>query len=132
MTRVFKAQQLSISADDKPGTLARVTGPIAEARVNLNAICAWREGEGKATFFVLTSDNAAAKSSLEKAGYTVDEKEVLVIETSNEAGTLFRASQQLATAGVDLDYCYATAGKNGETWIVLGTPTIEKAMNVIP
>ena len=131
MTRVFKAQELKVVTDDKPGTLARVTAPIAEARINVNAICAYR-WEGKAEFFLLTADNVKAKDGLTKAGFTVSEREVLVVETTNEAGTLFRAAQQLANAGVDLDYCYATAGSQGNSWIIFATPTIEKAMNVVP
>lgn len=132
MTRIFKTNELIVSAEDKPGLLAKVTGPIAEARVNVNAICAYR-WEGKAQVHILTADNDAAKQHLGKAGFTTEEHEVIVLETENEAGTLFRAAQQLAQAGVDLDYCYATAGNApGTTWIVLSTDTIEKAMNVIP
>lgn len=131
MTRLFKATELKVVAEDKAGTLARVTAPIAEARVNINACCAYRSGKN-AEFLFITTDNTKAKENLKKAGFGVTEREVAVVETSNQAGTLFRAAQQLATAGVDLDYCYATAGSNGNTWIVFATPTIEKAMNVIP
>ena len=131
MPRIFKANELTVVADDKQGMLARVTAPIAEARVNVQAICAYREG-GKAFFRFLTEDNAGAKANLAKAGFETRERDVLVVETTNEAGTLFRAAQQLAQAGVDLNYCYSTAGTTGNTWIVFSTETIERAMNVIP
>jgi hypothetical protein len=132
MTRIFKANEIIVKCDDKPGTLAQVTGPIAEARVNLNAICAYRM-EGKAQFHILTADNPKAAEGLKKAGFKTEDHEVIVLETENESGTLFRASQQLALAGVDLDYCYATSGNQpGTTWIVFSTGTVEKAMNVMP
>ncbi|MFH0799234.1 MAG: ACT domain-containing protein [Pseudomonadota bacterium] len=131
MTRLFKAKELNVVADNKPGTLARVTAPIAEARVNINAFCAYTEGN-KAHFLIITDDNAKAIENLKKADLEISEREVVVVETSNEAGTLFRSAQQLAKAGVDLDYCYATAGAQGSTWIVFATKAIEKAMNVIP
>jgi hypothetical protein len=131
MPRVFTMKELIITCEDKQGQLARVTAPIAEARVNVNAICAYREGE-KVVFRFLTEDNARASASLHKAGFTTEEREVVVVETTNEAGTLFRAAQQLALAGVDLDSCYATAGSKGNSWIVFSTDTIERAMNVIP
>ncbi len=131
MTRIFKTTELHIITEDKPGTLALVTAPIAEARINVNAICAYRMG-GKATFYLITGDNENAKMRLNKAGFTTTEQEVVVLETENEAGTLFRAAQQLAKANVDLDYCYATAGPQNSTWIVFATKTIESAMNVIP
>ena len=132
MTRIFKTNELIVKCNDKPGMLARVTAPIAEARINVNAICAYRM-EGTAQFHIVTSDNKIAKEFLGKAGFETKEREVIVLETQNEAGTLFRAAQQLAQAGVDLDYCYATAGNGpGTSWIVLCTDTIERAMNVIP
>lgn len=131
MTRVFKAGELKVVADNKPGMLARVTAPLAEARININAFCAYGSGK-KAEFLFITADNAKAKQNLIRAGFETTERDVIVVETSNEAGTLFRASQQLAQADVDLDYCYATAGTQGNTWIVFSTKTIEKAMNVIP
>ncbi|MFH1831068.1 MAG: ACT domain-containing protein [Pseudomonadota bacterium] len=131
MTRIFKTTELYITTEDKPGTLARVTAPIAEARINLNAICAYRM-EGKAMFHIITADNENAKQKLKKAGFDATEEEVVVLETENESGTLFRAAQQLAEAEVDLDYCYATAGPQNSTWIVFATKTIESAMNVIP
>jgi hypothetical protein len=131
MTRVFKATELIVTCEDQPGALARVTAPLAEARINVNAICAYRM-EGKASVHFLTSDNGSAKEHLNKAGLTTTENDVVVLETENEAGTLFRAAQQLAKANVDLDYCYATTGTCGSTWIVFATKTIESAMNVIP
>jgi len=131
MTRIFKTTELRLTTTDKPGTLALVTAPIAEARINVNAILAWRM-EGKAIFHIITADNGMAREHLKKAGFETTEQEVVVVETENEAGTLFRAAQQLAKANVDLDYCYATAGPKGSTWIVFATKAIESAMNVIP
>ena len=131
MPRLFKAKELRIVTDNKAGTLARVTAPIAEARVNISACCCFAAG-ATAEFLFITADNAAAREHLKRAGFEATEREVIVVETTNEAGTLFRSAQQLAQAGVDLDYCYSTAGTQGNTWIVFATKTIEKAMNVIP
>lgn len=131
MPRIFKAKEIRIMADNKAGTLARVTAPIAEARVNINA-CNCRAAGDKAEFLFITDDNAKAMEHLTRAGLQAAEREVLVVETANEAGTLFRSAQQLSQAGVDLEYCYATAGSQGNTWVVFATKTIEKAMNVIP
>ena len=131
MPRLFKAREIKVVTDNKAGTLARVTAPIAEARVNISACCCFARGD-KAEFLFITADNEAARTNLERAGFQATEREVVVVETTNEAGTLFRSAQQLAQAGVDLDYCYSTAGSQGNTWIVFATRTIEKAMNVIP
>lgn len=132
MGRVFKTVELQVEAPDKPGTLAKITTPIAEAKINLNACCAYRyESEKKAFFHLLTDNNDKATEALKKAGYKVKVTDVVIVETKNEAGSLNKAAHQLSEAGVDLDYCYATAGNTGNTWIVLATKQIEKALNVI-
>ncbi len=130
MTRVFQAREIYVSTTDETGMLARITSPIAEARVNVNACCAVAEKKN-ASFHFLTSDNSKAIAALSKAGFKPAERDVVVVETTNEIGTLAKAASQLAEAKVNLDSCYATAGKNGNTWIVFGTSTIEKALNAI-
>lgn len=131
MPRLFTTKELTVVTDNKVGTLARVCAPIAEARININA-CNCSAVGGKAEFRFITADNEKARAQLERAGFQTTERDVVVVETTNESGTLFRAAQQLAQAGVDLDACYATAGSQGSTWIVFVTKTLEKAMNVIP
>ncbi len=130
MTRVFKALEITVNTADDVGLLARLTSPIAEARVNVNACCATAEKKN-ATFRFLTSDNAKAMAALAKAGFKAQEREVVVVETTNETGTLAKAASQLAEAKVNLDSCYATAGSQGNTWIVFETSAIEKALNAI-
>jgi hypothetical protein len=130
MTRVFRASEIVVTASDEVGMLARITSPIAEARINVNACCAFIEKKN-ASFHFLTSDNASAIAALSKAGFKATERDVVVVETTNEIGTLAKASSQLAEAKVNLDSCYATAGQAGQTWIVFGTSAIEKALNAI-
>lgn len=130
MTRVFKAREIVVAANDEVGMLSRITSPIAEARVNVNACCALKENR-TASFRFLTSDNPKAVAALTKAGFKATEHDVVVVETTNEIGTLAKAANQLAEAKVNLDSCYATAGTHGGTWIVFGTSAIEKALNAI-
>ena len=130
MTRVFQAQELIIETPNEVGMLSRVTSPVAEAKVNLNACCAIGEGK-KGYFHLLTSDNTKANEALGKAGFKTKEKNVIVVETTNEIGSLAKAASQLATANIDVDYCYATAASEGTTWIIIGTGAIERALNAI-
>ena len=130
MTRVFKAQELILETKNEVGMLSRVTSQVAEAKINLNACCAIGEGR-KGYFHLLTSDNSKAGDALNKAGFKSENRDVVVVETTNEIGSLAKAASQLAQANVDVDYCYATAGSAGNTWIVIGTQNIEKALNAI-
>jgi len=130
MTRVFQATELIVETPNEVGMLSRVTTPIAEARINLNACCAISEGK-KGYFHLLTSDNTKAIEALKKVGFAAKQKNVVVVETANEVGSLAKAASQLAAANVNVDYCYATAGNEGKTWIVFGTEFVEKALNAI-
>ena len=112
MTRVFQAQELIVETKNEVGMLSRVTSPVAEARINLNACCAIGEGK-KGYFHLLTSDNTKAGDALDKAGFKSKQRNVVVVETTNEIGSLAKAASQLATANVNVDYCYATAGGEG-------------------
>ncbi|MFH1654546.1 MAG: hypothetical protein ABIE74_10920 [Pseudomonadota bacterium] len=130
MTRVFKSTELHIETKNQPGMLAQITSPLAEAGVNLHACCAYgikKEGH----FMILTDNNAKALEALEKAGFKASISDVVVVETENEVGSLNRAAADLANANVNVDYCYATTGNEGVTWIVIATKEIEKALNAI-
>lgn len=131
MPRIFKMKEIKVVTENKPGTLVRVTSPIADVRVNIGAFFGYAKDKS-AEFYFITADNEKVKRSLEKAGFACVEREVIVIETANESGTLFRSAEQLAKSGVDLEYAYSTAGNFGTTWIIFATKKIEQAMNVMP
>lgn len=131
MPGVMEMKELYLTTKNEPGTLAKVTAPIAEAGININAFCAWVEGK-KAMFRIITNNTEKSQDVLKKAGYNVEEKTVVVLETTNEVGSMFKAAQNLAQDNVDLDYTYATNGPNGnKTWIVFGTKEIGKALNAV-
>lgn len=131
MARIFTMTEIKVVTDNKPATLARVTAPIASARVNIGAFFSYSKGN-LAEFYFIAADNVKVKEALEKAGFKCTERRVIVIETANESGTLFHAAEQLAQTGVDIEYAYSTAGNFGTTWIVFATKMLEQAMNVIP
>ncbi|MFH0800063.1 MAG: hypothetical protein V2A66_07790 [Pseudomonadota bacterium] len=131
MARIFNMKDIRIVTEGKPGALASVTAPIANARVNIGAFCTFERGKDVEFHFV-TADNEKVKQALEKAGFACTEREVIIVETANESGILFHTAQELAKAGVDPEYAYSTAGNMGTTWIVFATKTVEKAMNAMP
>ena len=131
MSRIFTMKEIKVVTDNKPGMLAKITAPIADLRVNIGAFFGYAKGKTAELFFI-TADNEKVKTALVKSGFKCTEREVVVIETANESGTLFHAAQQLAKTGVDLEYAYSTAGNFGTTWIVFATKRVEAAMNAMP
>ncbi len=104
-------EQLEITTVDKPGMLADVTKAIAEAQVNIEALCAYGM-EGKAIFYIISRDNAAAKKACLKKGWQVKEDEVVVVDLENEPGALNKIAEKLKAQGINLIYCYGSTGEN--------------------
>ncbi len=112
MATVAKVKQLMVQGPNRIGLLAEVSAALAEAKVNLSAICCYCMGD-QATFLLVPDKQAAAKKALTKAGLTVAEDSVICTELSNKPGELAKISGKVSGAGVDIDYVYATAaGKN--------------------
>jgi len=72
---------------DRPGELAKAVTAIANAQINIEGYC---EVDGK--FHVVTSDPKGAKKALETVGFTVEEKEIFVIDGEDRPGFLARRS----------------------------------------
>lgn len=101
------ATDLTVYIDDHPGELARVTGLLGDADVNIHGFCAVRSGGGRAEVHLLIDDMAAAFSSLAGAGVEIaSEQEVLVVGVEDRPGVLGDAARRLGAAGVNLTLAY--------------------------
>jgi hypothetical protein len=101
------ATDLTVYVDDHPGELARVTGLLGDADVNIHGFCAVRSGGGRAEVHLLIDDMAAAFSSLAAAGVEVaSEQEVLVVGVQDRPGVLGDAARRLGAAGVNVTLAY--------------------------
>ena len=132
MTKVYEKKELWVSADNTPGVLARLTAPMAESGININSWCGYSM-DNKSYFMFITDNNEKTKEMLKASGYNYEEKDVIVYETGNEVGAMFKASQQLTNAGINIDYNYATCcGTPGcQTWIVFNTSDNNKALSIL-
>ena|SRR5579885_755167 len=123
------AKHVFVGADNKPGTLAKVTAPLKEAGVSLTACCAWGEGN-KANFALLTENNSKAIEVLKKAGYKPEEQEVVTTMIPHRVGSLAETAQKLGQAGIDIQFCYVTAA-GGNALAVFATNDNKKAAGLI-
>jgi hypothetical protein len=79
---------------------------------------------------MLTSDNAKAGAGLKKIGYEVDERDVLLINIGNKPGTLAPIAKKIGEAGIEINYCYATAWSDMAV-LVLSTKNNDKVLSII-
>ena len=120
-------KDLTVVLEDRPGTLADLGEALGKAGVNIDGLCGF-PCEGKGIIHVLVGDAASAREALEAAGFEVKgERQVIVLDVSDQPGEMGAICRRIANAGVNIDLIYAAT----RTRIVLGVDDLEKARSVI-
>jgi hypothetical protein len=97
---------------DERGQLATLGEAAGAAGVNIEGMCAFT-GEGRGIIHLLIADDAVdrAVAALTDAGMGIaDQREVLVVDISNEPGSLGELARQLSAACVNIELLYTTFG----------------------
>ena len=130
MAKAKKAKQLSFALSNRVGLLSKVSTALADAKINMYAICAYGMGK-QAYFMVVTDKNAQAKKALSTLKKNIAEEDVIAVEMPNRAGALRTVAQKIADAGIDIVYMYGTAGTGRSAMCVFKTVDDKKAIKVI-
>jgi len=105
---VKKEKQLTVVVHNTAGTLADVTGVVADKGANIENVCAY------AVVHLLTDDNEKTRAALEKEGYRVVETEVIVVQMWNRPGSLSAVATKFRQHGINIQYVYGTSSLAGE------------------
>lgn len=130
MVRASKTKQISFVTPDEIGILAKVSGGIAGAKININALSACSM-QDKGYFMIVTDNNIKAKRALTKAGFEVTEEDVILVEMPNRVGEMQKVAAKIAAAGVNISYAYATVGSGRSTFCIFKTNNDKKAIRAI-
>lgn len=110
------AKDLTVSLEDRPGTLADFGEALGKAGVNIEGICGLGV-EGRGIIHVLVEDAAKARKALEGAGIKVEgEADAIVVDMSGDAekpGALGKAARAVADAGVNIRAMYVATRNRG-------------------
>ena len=121
------AIDLTVTLEDRPGTLAAACEALGQAGINIEGCCAYRH-QGASRLHVLVQDPAAARQALADAGYDVtDEREVLTVELEDRPGAAGEALRRIARVGANLDLVYVGT----KTRLVVGAEELEKAREAL-
>lgn len=125
-----KAKQLSVSVENRPGTLAHVAKVLGEAKVNILAFLSITSGaEGSVQVVVDNADKA--KKALESAGLSYTETDVLHVDLPNVPGALGDFAGRLAAKEVNITTAYQTTVKGSKrASVVLAVSDLDKATRV--
>lgn len=130
MEKVKKGVELIVTTENRTGITADVTDLIAEHGVNIENICLYTVGD-RAYFHILSDNNGQARKALEGRGFSIEEREVIVLELWNRPGMLSKAAIRFKQEGIDLFTLYGTTSPGGErTTIVFKAEDNGKAAEI--
>ena len=116
-------KDLTITLEDRPGTLAKAAEAIAKAGINIEGATAVPQG-GRGELHILTRDSSATRRALESAGYKVEtEQPVVVADVEDKPGAGADVFRRIADAGVNITLFYLATNNR----VVLGADNIQKA-----
>jgi hypothetical protein len=125
-----KVSQLTATCQNRPGTLAQITGILGKAKVNILAfnLC----NAGAMGYVQLIVDNAGkAKKALKTKGIPCYEERVLHITLPNVPGALSRFTRKLAAKDINIGAGYQTTVEGSKkASVVLAVPHRESADRV--
>jgi hypothetical protein len=117
-----RTTQLVLTLRSQPGVLASVARALADAGVNITALCAG-DAAGRGKIRILTTNLVKARRALRAAGYRPTEEPAFVVRLANKPGTLARAAEKVAKARINIRSAYATAGgRSSAVVITVGSP----------
>ncbi len=130
MAKAKKVKQLSFMMPDRAGLLSEVTTALANAKVNINAICAYGM-QGEANFMFTTNSNTKAKKVLAPLGAEIKEGDVFSVELTNKPGELQKVAKKIADAGINILYLYGTTAAGRTAAGIFSTSDDAQAIKVV-
>ena len=130
MARAFVAKELHFEAQNETGLLGRVVSALALEGVYITHLSAYSVS-GKGYLQMVTKDNHAARKAIEYFIPKIEERDVLIVEFENKAGTLAPVAKLLGNHGIFIDYVYGTSGDGFKIVGVFSTSDNHKAAQLI-
>lgn len=125
-----KTTQLTLTLESKPGVLARISRILADAGVNITALCA-AEVTGRGKIRMVVTDPARAKEALKAAKLRCGEEPALALTLEDRPGALARVTEKLAQGKVNIRCAYATTAGAGSATVILSVSNPDKAQAIL-
>lgn len=111
------AKQISVLIDNRPGRLARVTGALRDADVNIRAI-SMADAPDFGIFRLVVDDTTRALKALKEAGFLAEVSDVVAVELIDKPGALAAVLEALARGQVNVEYMYASLAEEAGKAVV--------------
>ncbi|MBR3070134.1 MAG: acetolactate synthase, partial [Lachnospiraceae bacterium] len=107
-------QQISVFLENRPGTLAELTGVLCDHHVDMRAMCV-ADAMDFGIASIIVDDVYNTMTVLKDAGYVCQITKVLTIEMQDEPGALSKILDLLGKEGINLEYTYAFLTRKKDT-----------------
>lgn len=111
-------EQVVLTIENTPGELAKVTGILADARLNLFGVTLGRHGDGGNLRFTV-DDPRRAVEALRAAGFDAKALPVASLRIENTPGALGKVATMLADRGINIESIFLSAHGEREVELVL-------------
>ena len=111
-------REIVVKTENRTGLLAEVSRLLGEMGINLLSI-ALEVADELAVVRLLGSSQSYAREALKDAGFSVEERDVVVIELPHHPGFLCRVSEALARKEISLVDLHATVSEDGSSGVVV-------------
>ena len=121
-------KQLSVFVENKPGTLAEITGILGEKGIDMCALSV-ADTERYGILRLIVNNPQKAEDALKAAGFKVSLTDVIAIAVSHKPGGLSKALKHVAKAGIAVEYMYAFVSPKADTaYVILRVQDNQKAI----
>ncbi len=122
-----RINEIFVVLENKPSTLGDLCSHLAENGINIDAIGVFQDAAK-----LLVSHANKAMKILSKLDYTIELRDVLLVQLENRPGALSEMATKLGNKGINIEYCYGTLSKKkNSTAVIIDVSDIEKAIKIL-
>jgi len=121
-----KIQELYVILPNEPNALGKLCEFIAKRKINIETIAVFGDSAK-----LIVKDTAKTQNQLEKAGYTVEIRNVLRVVLDNKPGELAYVTQRIGHIGINIEYMFSEIGSTEKkVSVVLDVDDIDAALSL--
>jgi hypothetical protein len=119
--------EIFVILENRPSSLGELCSHLAENDINIEAIGVFQD-----TAKLYVKNVSKATKVLSRLNYTTELRDVLKVNLENRPGALAEVTTKLGNKGVNIEYCYGTLSRKGDTTsIILDVSDIDKALAIL-
>jgi len=119
--------EIFVVLENRPSRLGELCSHLAENDINIEAIGVFQD-----TAKLYVKNVSKAMKVLNRLNYTTELREVLKVDLEDRPGALAEVTSKLGNKGINIEYCYGTLSRKGDTTsIILDVSDINKALTIL-